>query len=121
VDLASVETKPSIQESIGIFQLIDQLETAVDKLLERQVYVAFTVQFGVIKTDVAIQYCSKCLILLTNLNIQNDNNVYIMIFLLFMASGVLFKFFSLRFLLYVVRAAGFDPETVKLAALSRYQ
>jgi hypothetical protein len=59
MDLESVETKPSIQESIGIFQLIDQLETAVDKLLERQVYVACTVQVDVIKTDVAIQYCSK--------------------------------------------------------------
>jgi hypothetical protein len=49
MDLESVETKPSIQESIGIFQLIDQLETAVDKLLERQVYVACTVQVGVSK------------------------------------------------------------------------
>jgi hypothetical protein len=37
MDLESVETKPSVQESIGIFQLIDQLETAVDTLLERQV------------------------------------------------------------------------------------
>jgi hypothetical protein len=33
----SVEAKPSVQESLGIFQLIDQIETAVDKLLERQV------------------------------------------------------------------------------------
>jgi hypothetical protein len=77
VDLASFETKPSVQESIGIFQLIDQLETAVDKLLERQVYVACTVQFGVIKSDVAIQYFSKCLTLPTNLTIQEDNNVYV--------------------------------------------
>jgi hypothetical protein len=52
MDLESVETKPSVQESIGIFQLIDQLETAVDKLLERQVYFACTVQVGVIKTNV---------------------------------------------------------------------
>jgi hypothetical protein len=37
MDLESVESKPSVQESIGIFQLIDQLETAVDNLLERQV------------------------------------------------------------------------------------
>jgi hypothetical protein len=37
MDMESVETKPSVQESIGIFQLIDQLDTAVDKLLERQV------------------------------------------------------------------------------------
>jgi hypothetical protein len=49
MDLESVETKPSVQESIGIFQLIDQLETAVGKLLERQVYVACTVQVGVYK------------------------------------------------------------------------
>jgi hypothetical protein len=35
IELESVETKPSVQESIGIFQLIDQLESAVDKLLER--------------------------------------------------------------------------------------
>jgi hypothetical protein len=46
MDLDSVESKPSVQESIGIFQLIDQLETAVDKLLERQVYFACTVQVG---------------------------------------------------------------------------
>jgi hypothetical protein len=51
MDLESVESKPSVQESIGIFQLIDKLETAVDKLLERQVYVACTVQVGMIKTD----------------------------------------------------------------------
>jgi hypothetical protein len=31
------DTKPSVQCSTGIFQLIDQIETAVDKLLERQV------------------------------------------------------------------------------------
>jgi hypothetical protein len=74
MDLESVESKPSVQESIGIFQLIGQLETAVDKLLERQVYYACTVQVGVIKTNVAIQYCSKCL---TNLIIQEDNNVYV--------------------------------------------
>jgi hypothetical protein len=37
IELESVETKPSVQESIGIFQLIDQLESAVDNLLERQV------------------------------------------------------------------------------------
>jgi hypothetical protein len=77
MDLESVESKPSVQESIGIFQLIDQLETAVDKLLERQVYFACTLQVGVIKTDFAIQYCSKCLILLTNLTIQEDNIVYV--------------------------------------------
>jgi hypothetical protein len=106
MDLERVESKPSVQESIGIFQLIDQLETAVDKLLERQVYVACTVQVGVSK-----------LMLLYNTVL----NAYIMIFLLFMASGVLFKFFSLRFLLYVGRAAGFHPEIVKLAALSLYQ
>jgi hypothetical protein len=53
IGLEKVETKPSVQESIGIFQLIDQLESAVDKLLERQVYFACTVQVGVIKTDVA--------------------------------------------------------------------
>jgi hypothetical protein len=35
------ETKPSVQESLGIFQLIDQIEAAVDKLLERQVPVHF--------------------------------------------------------------------------------
>jgi hypothetical protein len=35
--MGSVETKPAVQESIGIFQLINQLETAVDTLLERQV------------------------------------------------------------------------------------
>jgi hypothetical protein len=77
VDLASVEPKPSVQESIGIFQLIDQIETAVDKLLERQVYVACTVQFGVIKSDVALQYLSKCRTLLTNLSTKEENNVYI--------------------------------------------
>jgi hypothetical protein len=77
MDLESVESKPTVQDPIGIFQLIDQLETAVDKLLERQVYVACRVQVGVIKTDVAIHYCSKCLILLTNLTIQEDNNVYV--------------------------------------------
>jgi hypothetical protein len=37
IELESVETKPSVQEPIGIFQLIDQLESAVDNLLERQV------------------------------------------------------------------------------------
>jgi hypothetical protein len=37
IDLENVETKPSVQETIGIFQLIDQLESAVDNLLERQV------------------------------------------------------------------------------------
>jgi S-methylmethionine-dependent homocysteine/selenocysteine methylase len=42
IDLVKVETTPSVQESIGIFQLIDQLESAVDKLLERQVYFACT-------------------------------------------------------------------------------
>jgi hypothetical protein len=50
----SVESKPYVQESIGTFQLIDQLETAVDKLLERQVCYACTVQVGVIKADFAI-------------------------------------------------------------------
>jgi hypothetical protein len=75
MDLESVESKPSLQESIGIFQLIDQLETTVDKLLERQVYFACTVEVGVVKTDVAMQYCSKCLTILTNLTIQEDNNV----------------------------------------------
>jgi hypothetical protein len=79
MDVESVESKPSVQESIEIFQLIDQLETAVDQLLERQVYVACTVpvQAGVIKSDVAIQYCSKCLTLLASLIIQEDNIVYI--------------------------------------------
>jgi predicted ATP-dependent Lon-type protease len=77
MDLESVESKPSVQEPIGIFQLIDQLETAVDKLMERQVYIACTVQVGVIKTDVALQYCSKCRTLLTNLRIMEKNNVYI--------------------------------------------
>jgi hypothetical protein len=70
MDLESVESKPSVQESIGIFQLIDQLETAVDKLLERQVYFASTVQVGVIKTDFTTQYFSKCLTLPTNLTTQ---------------------------------------------------
>jgi hypothetical protein len=70
MDLESVETKPTVQESIGIFQLIDQLETAVDKLLERQVYFACRVQVWVIKTNVAIQYCSKCRTLPTNLQIR---------------------------------------------------
>jgi hypothetical protein len=77
VDLESVESKPYVQESIGIFQLIDQLETAVDKLLERQVYFACTVQVGVIKTGFAAQYGSKCHTLPTNLTIQEDNNVYV--------------------------------------------
>jgi hypothetical protein len=77
MDLESVESKPSVQESIGIFQLIDQLETAVDKLLERQVYVACTVQVGVIKTNVVIQHFSKCLKLPTNLTIQEGNIVYV--------------------------------------------
>jgi hypothetical protein len=31
------ETNSTVQEQPGIFQLIDQLETAVDKILERQV------------------------------------------------------------------------------------
>jgi hypothetical protein len=73
VDLESVESKPSVQESIGIFQLIDQLETAVDKLLERQVYYACTVQVWVIKTDFDIQYHT----LPTNLTVQEDNIVYV--------------------------------------------
>jgi hypothetical protein len=77
MDLESVESKPSVQQSIGIFQLIDQLETAVDKLLERQVYFACTVPVRVIKTDFAILYLSKCLKLPTNLTIQEDNNVYV--------------------------------------------
>jgi hypothetical protein len=77
MDVESVESKPSVQESIGIFQLIDQLETAVDKLLERQVHLACTLQVGVIKTDFAIKYFSKCLTLPTNLTIQEDNNVYV--------------------------------------------
>jgi hypothetical protein len=77
VDLESIESKPSVQESIGIFQLIDQLETAVDKLLERQVYCACTVQVRVIKTDFDLQYCSKCHTLPTNLTIQEDNIVYV--------------------------------------------
>jgi hypothetical protein len=79
MDLESVESKPSVGESIGIFQLIDKLETAVDKLLERQVCYACTVQVGVIKTDFAIQYCSKCHTLLTNLTIKEENNVYIFV------------------------------------------
>jgi hypothetical protein len=33
--MESVEIKPFVQESAGIFQLIDQLETAIDTLLER--------------------------------------------------------------------------------------
>jgi hypothetical protein len=37
----SVEAKPSVQESLGIFQLIDQIETVADKLLERQVQFAY--------------------------------------------------------------------------------
>jgi hypothetical protein len=49
MDMESDESKPTVQKSIGIFQLIDQLESAVDKLLERQVYVAFTVHVGVSK------------------------------------------------------------------------
>jgi succinate dehydrogenase/fumarate reductase flavoprotein subunit len=53
---SNIETKSSVQESFGIFQLIDQLETAVDKLLEMQVYYACTVQVGVIKTDFATVY-----------------------------------------------------------------
>jgi hypothetical protein len=57
MDLEIVESKPSVQESIGIFQLIDQLETAVDKLLERQVYFACTVQVGVIKIDLLYNTC----------------------------------------------------------------
>jgi hypothetical protein len=77
VDLESIESKPSVQESIGIFQLIDQLETAVDKLLERQVHFACTLQVGVIKTDFALQYCSKCHTWPTNLTIQEDNIVYV--------------------------------------------
>jgi hypothetical protein len=32
------ETNSTVQEQPGIFQLIDQLETAVDKILERQVF-----------------------------------------------------------------------------------
>jgi hypothetical protein len=35
--MESVEIKPFVQESVGIFQLIDQLETAIDTLLERLV------------------------------------------------------------------------------------
>jgi predicted ATP-dependent Lon-type protease len=77
MDMESVETKPSVQESIGIFQLIDQLESVVDKLLERQVYLACTVQVGVIKTDVALQYCSKYHTLLTHLSIMEENNAYV--------------------------------------------
>jgi hypothetical protein len=34
----SSETNSTVQEQPGIFQLIDQLETAVDKILERQVF-----------------------------------------------------------------------------------
>jgi hypothetical protein len=36
-----VEAKPSVQESLGIFQLIDQIEMVADKLLERQVQFAY--------------------------------------------------------------------------------
>jgi hypothetical protein len=36
MDMRSVEAKPSVQESRGIFQLIDEIEAAVDKLMERQ-------------------------------------------------------------------------------------
>jgi hypothetical protein len=88
VDLESVESKPSVQESIGIFQLIDQLETAVDKLLERQVYFACTVQVGVIKTDFAIQYCSKCHTWPTNLQIRKT--ILSMLGILFLAPLVLY-------------------------------
>jgi hypothetical protein len=42
----TIETKPSVQESLGIFQLIDQIETAVDKLLERQVPIHFANKGG---------------------------------------------------------------------------
>jgi hypothetical protein len=38
-----------------------------------------------------------------------------------MASGVIFKSSPWGVLLYVGRAAGFEPELVKLAALPRYQ
>jgi hypothetical protein len=44
IDLESVETKPSVQESIGIFQLIDHLEMAVDAILERQELVNLLIQ-----------------------------------------------------------------------------
>jgi hypothetical protein len=88
MDLESVESKPSVQESIGIFQLIDQLETAVDKLLERQVHFACTVPVRVIKTDFAIQYCSKCHTLPTNLTIQEDNIVYVRNIIFFSLSFV---------------------------------
>jgi hypothetical protein len=74
MDLESVESKPSVQESIGIFQLIEKLERTVDNLLERQVYFAcrVAVQVGVIKTNVAIQYCSKCLTLLNTVGPYKD-------------------------------------------------
>jgi hypothetical protein len=49
IELERVETTSSVQESIGIFQLIDQLETAVDNLLERQVQWYLLVQGVVIK------------------------------------------------------------------------
>jgi hypothetical protein len=42
----NIETKSSVQEPLGIFQLIDQIETAVDKLLERQVPVHFAYKGG---------------------------------------------------------------------------
>jgi hypothetical protein len=78
MDLETVESKPSAHECIGIFQLLDQLETAVDKLLERQVYFAcrVPVQVGVIKTNIAIRYCCKCLILLKNLTINPNPHGY---------------------------------------------
>jgi hypothetical protein len=41
MDISSVEGKPSVQEALGIFQLIDQIETVADKLLERQVQFAY--------------------------------------------------------------------------------
>jgi hypothetical protein len=43
---SNIETKSSVHESLGIFQLIDQIETAVDKLLERQVPVHFAFKGG---------------------------------------------------------------------------
>jgi flagellar basal body-associated protein FliL len=48
IDLESVETKSSVQESSGIFQLIDQLEMAVDAILERQEIVNLLIQDWVI-------------------------------------------------------------------------
>jgi hypothetical protein len=55
---SNIETKSFVQESLGIFQLIDQIETAVDKLLERQVPVHFANKgYGIMETFSAPQNC----------------------------------------------------------------